>query len=45
MKKKIFNNKKNFISRFFIKLIRKFGYEVIDQTTLYIPTKKSFLFV
>ena len=39
MKKKIFNNKKNFISRFFIKLIRKFGYEVIDQATFYIPTK------
>ena len=39
MKKKIFNNKKNFINRFFIKLIRKFGYEIIDQATFYIPTK------
>ena len=33
MKNKIFN-KKSFLSKLFIKLIRKFGYEVIDQANL-----------
>ncbi|MDC1112420.1 glycosyltransferase family 2 protein [Candidatus Pelagibacter sp.] len=28
------NNKKNFLSKLFIKIIRKFGYEVIDQANL-----------
>ena len=36
MKNKI-SNKKNFFSKFFVKLIRKFGYEVIDQAHLEIP--------
>ena len=31
-------HKKNFISKLFIKIIRKFGYEVIDQTSLNVPT-------
>ena len=39
MKKKHFNKKKSFLDKFFIKLIRKFGYEVIDQANLHIPSK------
>ena len=30
-------NKKNFFSKLFVKIIRKFGYEVIDQANLEIP--------
>ena len=33
MKNKI-SNKKNFLSKLFVKIIRKFGYEVIDQANL-----------
>ena len=40
MKNKTLNQKKSFLNKFFIKLIRKFGYEVIDQANLSIPTKK-----
>ena len=32
------SNKKNFLSKFFVKLVRKFGFELIDQTELNIPT-------
>jgi len=32
--------KKNFFNKILIKLIRKFGYEIIDQTNLEIPSKK-----
>ena len=39
MKNKPTNSKKTFLNKFFIKLIRKFGYEVIDQANLYIPSK------
>jgi len=31
-------HKKSFISKLFIKIIRKFGYEIIDQTSLNVPT-------
>ena len=42
MKNKI-SNKKNFFSKLFVKLIRKFGYEIIDQANLEIPeTNKNF---
>ena len=41
MKNKIFSQKKSFLDRFFIKLIRKFGYEVIDHANLNIPSKNS----
>ncbi len=41
MKNKIFSQKKSFLDKFFIKLIRKFGYEVIDQANLNIPTKNQ----
>ena len=39
MKNKPIRQKKSFFNKFFIKLIRKFGYEVIDQANLYIPSK------
>jgi len=39
MKNKSISLKKSFLNKFFIKLIRKFGYEVIDQANLYIPLK------
>ena len=39
MKNKPGNQKKSFLDKFFIKLIRKFGYEVIDQSNLHIPYK------
>ena len=39
MKNKPTNQKKTFLDKFLIKLIRKFGYEVIDQANLYIPSK------
>ena len=39
MKNKPDNQKKSFLDKFFIKLIRKFGYEVIDQSNLHIPYK------
>ncbi len=43
MKKKQKINNKNFFNKFLIKLIRKFGYEVIDQSNLTIPSKKMLL--
>jgi len=39
MKNKPVSQKKSFFNKFFIKLIRKFGYEVIDQANLHIPSK------
>ena len=36
--KKIYLKKNNFIKRLFIKLIRKMGFEIIDQNNLYLPT-------
>ena len=39
MKNKTVRQKKSFLNKFFIKLIRKFGYEVIDQANLHIPSK------
>ena len=39
MKNKLVKQKKSFLDKFFIKLIRKFGYEVIDQANLHIPSK------
>tara|TARA_Y100000996_G_C22470583_1_gene621930 strand:- start:4 stop:1050 length:1047 start_codon:yes stop_codon:yes gene_type:complete len=40
MKKKQNINNKSFLNKFFIKLIRKFGYEIIDQTNLTVATKE-----
>ena len=31
-------NKKNFLSKFFVKLVRKFGFELIDQAEMHIST-------
>lgn len=39
---KIKLKKKNFLSKFLIKLLRKLGYEIIDQYNLEIPNNKSF---
>ena len=39
MKKKEPIIKKSFWSKFFIKLVRKLGYEVIDQANLHVPSK------
>ena len=39
MKNKQVTQKKKILDKLFIKLIRKFGYEVIDQANLHIPSK------
>ena len=40
--KKIENiNKPNFLKKIFIKLCRIIGFEIIDQSNLYIPTSKK----
>ena len=39
MKNKQVSHKKSFLHKFFIKLVRKFGYEVIDQSNLHLPSK------
>ena len=36
--KKIQNNKKGILSKFFVKICRLFGYEIIDQSDLSVPT-------
>ena len=36
------NNNKNFLSKLFVKIIRKFGYEIIDQANLEVPTSNSY---
>ena len=36
------NNKKNFFSKLFVKIVRKFGYEVIDQANLEVPTSNLY---
>ena len=43
--KKIFQNKRkyNFLKKIFFKIIRKLGYEIIDQNNLIIPTSNSSL--
>ena len=35
-------NRKNFISKLFVKIIRKFGYEIIDQSNLHVPTSNLY---
>ena len=42
IKTEINNKKKNFFLKLLIKIIRKFGYEIIDQNNLQIPLKSSF---
>ena len=42
--KKIYNNyRKNFLKKFFIKICRLFGFEIIDQSNFYVPTQKKSL--
>ena len=41
MKKIKSNSKNNFLKKLLIKIIRKSGYEIIDQSFLYSPTKKK----
>ena len=36
------NNKKNILKKIFIKICRKFGFEIIDQNDLYLPTSNLF---
>ena len=36
--KKIQNNKKGILSKFFVKICRLFGYEIIDQSNFSVPT-------
>ena len=36
------NKNKNFLSKLFVKIIRKFGYEIIDQANLEVPTNDSY---
>ncbi len=43
MKEQNYPNKKNFLKKIFIKICRIFGYEIIDQSSFYIPTQKKFL--
>ena len=39
MKKQEKNSNKNFLKKIFIKICRIFGYEIIDQNNLYVPTQ------
>ena len=41
--KKFYLKKNNFFKKFFIKLNRKLGYEIIDQNKLIIPTSNKSL--
>jgi len=43
MKKQNINNQKNFFKKFFIKICRIFGFEIIDQSNFFLPTQKKFL--
>ena len=35
------NSNKNFLKKIFIKICRIFGYEIIDQSNLYVPTQEK----
>ena len=39
MKEQKKNSNKNFLKKVFIKICRIFGYEIIDQSNLYVPTQ------
>ena len=43
MKEQKENLNKNFLKKFFIKICRIFGYEIIDQSNLYVPTQEKSL--
>ena len=42
MKNKI-NKNKSFLKKIFVKLIRKFGYEIIDQSNLTLPDENLYV--
>ena len=42
MKKNINTKKISFLKRIFIQLCRKIGFEIIDQSNLYVPTRNKF---
>jgi len=41
MKEQKNNSNKNFLKKIFIKICRIFGYEIIDQSILYVPTQEK----
>jgi len=41
MKEQKSNSNKNFLKKMFIKICRIFGYEIIDQSNLYVPTQEK----
>ena len=41
MKEQKENLNKNFLKKFFIKICRIFGYEIIDQNNFYLPTQEK----
>ena len=41
MKKQNNSHKKNFLKKIFIKICRIFGYEIIDQSSFYVPTQEK----
>ena len=43
MKEQKYPNKTNFFKKIFIKVCRIFGYEIIDQSSFYVPTQEKFL--
>ena len=43
MKKQNNFKKKNLLKKIFIKICRKLGYEIIDQSEFYVPTQDKFL--
>ncbi len=43
MKKIVKYNKNKFLKKLFIKFCRKIGYEIIDQSNLYIPTQNKYV--
>ena len=43
MKEQKKNLNKNFLKNIFIKICRIFGYEIIDQSNLYVPTQEKSL--
>ena len=43
MKSQNNTNKTNFLKKIFIKICRILGYEIIDQSSFYVPTQKKFL--
>ena len=43
MKEQNLSKKKSFIKKFFIKICRLLGYEIIDQGNFFVPTQNKFI--